>query len=210
MERKLSGRRGFRSLFVEPYRQIKLGLMFVVVNFVFSILIFGVFGYYFFDVYQTLMTYFHLSPGQGTQILEKLSIPLFVAAGLMVLFIVITIFVSVMYTHAIYGPLVSIHRFLDDLLSGSSMGSLSLRESDQLKDLAMKLNKLAERMGEQRKSPMVAVHKFLDTLIEGGEPEPLSLRESDQLQDLVAKLNKISLLVKGVEKKQTKVIDKTF
>ena len=36
---KQSGRRrGFKSWFVEPYRQVKLGLLFIVVNLVFSAL----------------------------------------------------------------------------------------------------------------------------------------------------------------------------
>ena len=184
-------RRRFLSIFIEPYRQIKLGLMFLILNFIFSLAVWGVFGYYLLDVYNTMKIYFGLSAGQASQVLGKFSIPIWTTAGLIAFFVVLTLFVSVKYTHAIYGPLVSIHRFLDDVLGGKPVKSLILRESDQLQDLAKKLNFVAERMGDQRKAPMVAIYKYLDDLIHGEQPAPLRLRESDQLAELIEKLNQI-------------------
>lgn len=136
-------RRGFQSWFVEPYRQIKLGLVFLLLNLFFVLLLFSVLGYYFWDVYRALTVYFYLSPDQGREIFDKLSIPLWSVFGLLVLFVIATILVSVRYTHRIYGPLVSIHRFLDDLIQGKVSESLSLRESDQLQGLATRLNEVA-------------------------------------------------------------------
>ncbi len=189
-------RRGFTSWFVEPYRQVKLGLVFLVVNFVFSVLIFGVFGYYLWDVYQAIVGYFELSGPQGGEILDKLAIPLIWGAALMLVFIVTTILVSVKYTHAIYGPLVSIHRYLDDLLEEKRVSPLTLRESDQLQDLAQKLNLVAERyLVDQRQSSLVPVHRFIDELLQGEQPKPLEVRGSDHLRDLVNKLNKLADVV---------------
>lgn len=189
-------RRRFTSWFVEPYRQVKLGLMFLIVNLVFSFLILGVFGFYLWDVYQAIVVYFQLSGAQGLEIMGKLTYPLIWGTALMVLFIGTTLLVSVRYTHAIYGPLVSIHRYLDDLLNQRRVQPLNLRESDQLKDLADRLNLLAERyISDQRHAPMVPIHRFLDDLIQGRQPKPLELRDTDQFKDLVGKLNKVADMV---------------
>ena len=191
-------RRGFKSWFVEPYRQVKLGLLFLVLNLLFSALILSVFGYYIWDVYQAVATYFQLSGDQGGQILEKMQTPLIAGIVLIAVFMVSTILISVRYTHAIYGPLVSIHRFLDDTLEGRVARPLQLRESDQLKELAVKLNQVGERLSDHRRSGVLQpVYKFLDELLAGRRPEPLHIRESDQLSELASKLNRLRDQYKG-------------
>lgn len=186
-------RRGFKSWFVEPYRQVKLGLLFIVVNLIFSALFLGVFGYYVYDIYQSILTYFELSNVQAPEIAGKFYIPVIVGAGLILIFITITIMLSVKYTHRIYGPLVSIRRFLDDLADGRRPSQLQLRESDQLKELADRLNAIGERLGDGRlQAPLMAVHRYLDDLTQGKKPEPLSLRDSDNLAELAEKLNKLA------------------
>jgi signal transduction histidine kinase len=98
----------------------------------------------------------------------------------------------VRYTHEIYGPLVSIHRYLDDVLSGRTPSPIQLRESDQLKDLATKLNKVAERVGtDQRAGPLTAIHRYVDELVEGKNPSPIKLRDTDYFGELAEKLNKL-------------------
>ncbi|MCI5129819.1 MAG: hypothetical protein D3907_15345 [Candidatus Electrothrix sp. AUS3] len=103
---------------MEPYRQVKIGLIFLLLNLIFSVLILGVFGYYTFDIYSTMSAVFKLTPTEGQQILAKFQIPVIMGSVLMVVFVFATLIVSVKYTHQIYGPLVSIQRFLDDLLTG--------------------------------------------------------------------------------------------
>lgn len=191
---KQSGRRrGFKSWFVEPYRQVKLGLLFIVVNLIFSALILGVFGYYTWDMYQSIVTYFEISNVQQPEIAGKFWIPAIAGFCLIVFFVVLTIMISVKYTHQIYGPLVSIRRFIDDLAVGKAPKALKLRESDQLKELATRLNAIGERMIDGRiQAPLVPIHNFLDTLLEGDDPEKLNLRDSDNLAELAEKLNKLA------------------
>ena len=93
------GRRGgFGSMLVEPYVQIRLGLMMVLLN-----------------------------------------------------LIGMTFFVIVKYTHKIYGPLISIYRFLDDLIDDKQPAPLKLRESDELGDLVVRLNKIVEKFQNQNR-----------------------------------------------------------
>lgn len=187
-----SRRRGFQSWFVEPYKQVRLGLMFLLVNFCFSILIIGVFGYYVYDIYDAVVTYFKLSGSESAVTLQKFAVPIAIGGALILLFIVTTIMVSVRYTHEIYGPLVSIHRYLDDVLAGRTPTPIHLRESDQLQDLANKLNSIAERVAtDQRAGPLVAIHRYLDELLAGKNPAPIKLRDNDLFADLVAKINKL-------------------
>ena len=186
-------RRGFASWFVEPYKQVRLGIVVLMVNFLFAILILGVFGYYVWDMYQAVSVYFKLSEGESLVTMKKFAVPLLICGSLIVVFVVATILVSVRFTHEIYGPLVSIHRYLDDVLAGHVPQPIQLRESDQLKDLADKLNSVAERLAvDQRAGTMIAVYRFLDDLGEGRKPQPIKLRDNDRMTELVEKLNKLA------------------
>ena len=141
------GRRGgVRSKLVEPYFQIKLGLMFIVVNVIFSFLIGGAVYWVLSDVFAALKTYFQLTGGDATLTLGKLSTPMIIIGSTVVLFVATTFYVAVHYTHKIYGPLVSINRFVDELLEERVPSKLALRDGDELQDLAAKLNELADKM----------------------------------------------------------------
>jgi hypothetical protein len=186
-------RRGFRSLLVEPFEQVKLGLLFLLVNTLFAVLMLGTFGWYVWDIYKAVSVYFQLSHQESELALAKFYLPVGMIVGLVILFVATTLYVSIRYTHEIYGPLVSIHRFLDELLGGRKPPTINLRESDQLQDLAGKLNNVAERMmDDNRGGPMVAIHRFLDDLNAGRKPTPLALREGDHYRELATKLNTLS------------------
>lgn len=137
-------RKGVQSILVEPYRQVRLGLLFVVLNVLFSLIVLSVFGYYVNDIFQSITHYFELSGQDSVITYSKLTVPIVVASVLLVLFIALTIFISVKYTHKIYGPLVSINRFLDEVLEGKKPQPIQLRDGDQLQDLAEKLNRMID------------------------------------------------------------------
>lgn len=196
---KQSGRRrGFVSWFVEPYRQVKLGLIFLLLNFLFAGLTIGIFGYYIWDISQTLTAYFQLSSDQSNEILMKFQTPVMAGGILMMVFVISSILVSVRYTHQIYGPLVSIHRFMDEYLEGETVQPLILRESDQLQELAEKLNQMMYlNPNDRRASNMRPIFHFIDTLLEGGNPEPLTIREGDQFQALAERVNRMAQRLQG-------------
>ena len=183
-------RRGFKSWFVEPYRQVQLGMMFVIVNVLFSILFFVVFGYYLWDVYISLSQYFTLSALEGSQTAGKFMVPAVVGCILIIFFIITTILVSVRYTHRIYGPLISINRYLDSLLTGSTPEPLKLRPSDQLHDLATKLNQIGESiLTDGQQSAIMTICNHLDKVVDGSTNEHLELRTPSRLNELVSRIN---------------------
>jgi ABC-type multidrug transport system fused ATPase/permease subunit len=142
----IQGRRGgVRSKLVEPYFQIKLGLMFIIVNLLFSVLFAGVVWWVLSDVFAAVKTYFDLTGGDAALTMGKLSTPLILVGMLVLAFVATTFYVAVHYTHKIYGPLVSINRFIDEMVEGRSPSKLALRDGDELQDLVLKLNILADK-----------------------------------------------------------------
>ncbi len=134
-----------RSKLVEPYFQIKLGLMFIIVNLLFSVLFAGVVWWVLSDVFAAVKTYFDLTGGDAALTMGKLSTPLILVGVLVLAFVATTFYVAVHYTHKIYGPLVSINRFIDEMVEGRSPSKLALRDGDELQDLVLKLNILADK-----------------------------------------------------------------
>jgi hypothetical protein len=186
-------RRGFKSWFVEPYRQVKLGLLFLILNLAFAGAIFGIFGYYIYDIFESLQVYFKLTNDQSSEILTKFQTPVLAGAILILLFVLISILVAVRYTHQIYGPLVSIHRFLDEYLEGATVTPLALRESDQLKELAEKLNLLVSLQPNEKRQPNLRpIYAYLDEILAGKMPAPIRARESDAFYGLIERLNKLA------------------
>src|SRR5690606_19825503 len=86
-----SRRRGFASWFVEPYKQVRLGLIFLLINFAFAGLIFAVFGYYVLDMYETVAHYFKLSGHESQVTLDKFKLPMMIGGALMIFFVLTTI-----------------------------------------------------------------------------------------------------------------------
>lgn len=186
-------RRGLKSWFVEPYHQVRLGIWFLLINCIFGGLIFAVYSYYVIEVYQAVTMYFQISGTESNEVFAKFRVPLAVGVALIATFILTTILVSVRMTHGFYGPLVSIHRFLDELLGGGSPSPIQLRDSDQLQDLATKLNRIPREMvsfGAERHH-LLAIQRHLNQLLEGQESQ---LEGSDQdllLADIAKKIRKL-------------------
>jgi len=146
----VKGRRGgFGSLLVEPYVQVRLGLMIALLNLIFAVVITLVFGFYLWDVFKAMETYFQLNQTESLLTWSKFVWPLIAGGVLVATFIVMTFFIIVKYTHKIYGPLISIYRFLDDLIEDKNPSPLKLRESDELGDLVERLNKIYEKYHKQ-------------------------------------------------------------
>jgi signal transduction histidine kinase len=143
---KIAGRRGgVASKLVEPYFQIKLGLMFVIVNLLFSAMIAAVMYWVVSDIFVAIKTYFTLIGNDAAFTQEKLRTPLLLIVGMILTFIVVTFYIAIHYTHKIYGPLVSINRFVDDMVDGKAPRRLTLRDGDELTELVTKLNILADK-----------------------------------------------------------------
>src|SRR5690606_20563446 len=96
--------------------------------------------------------------------------PVTIGALLLVAFIVATLYLSVRYTHQIYGPLISIRRFIDDLVESKDPEPIRLRQSDQLHDLVGRLNQLCGRgFHDTQKRSIENLVRFVENLLHGYE-----------------------------------------
>lgn len=187
-------RRG--GVLIEPYKQLRFGVMFLVINLIFSLLVFAVFGYYLWEIYETLSVYFKLDESQSIITLAKLGQPAMIGVVLIILFIGVTLAVSARYTHQIYGPMVSIRRFLDELIAGKKPKPLNLRVSDQFQELAEKLNTIAnicsgESAGINGESEQ-KVLASLNLLMKGEAAPSIDVSQQDPLYSIAMKLNELA------------------
>ena len=183
-------RRG--AVLIEPFKQLKFGLMFLLLNFVFAALVLTIFGYYLWDIYQALIRYFQLDEAQSLVTMDKLEAPFMAAILLLVLFILTTLLFSVHYTHRIYGPLVSIRRFLDQMLRGENPEPMQIRSRDQLQDLVGRLNAVAQQQAKfQKMGSIAAVNQYIEALIQETPPQTLQVAKSDPLHEVVVQLERL-------------------
>ncbi len=70
-------------------------------------------------------------------------------AGVYILYAILLLVLVFKLTHRYYGPLVAVKRFLNILIEGEYSSRISLRKNDELKDIAAKLNELAQALEEK-------------------------------------------------------------
>ena len=179
---------------IEPYKQLRFGITFLWLNLLFSTAIIALFGSYLWDIYSALSEYFKMDKAQSEVILMKLAIPAALGIFLIFIFIIMTLVASTRYTHQIYGPLVSIKRFLDELLIGKNPTPIKLRETDQLKDLVSRLNKLSDQLNASKtiNHSHDEVLNCIDGLIKGKVVKEILVEDGDPNEELAKKLNKLA------------------
>ena len=185
-------RRG--KVLLEPYKQLRFGMVFIGLNLLFSLLMTGVFSYFMYDMFAAISSYFRLSGAESAMTMEKFMTPLGVSLGIFLAFIVSTLVLSARYTHQFYGPMVSIKRFLDQIIEGGRPAPIKLRANDQLQDLVSRLNTIAslDRQIVNQRS-LSEILRFLDDLIAGRKPAPLTTGKEDPLEPIATKLNNLPM-----------------
>lgn len=142
-------RRRWWGYFVEPYRQIRISLVFVALNIVFALLLFGVMGYYFLDVYKSIAFAFSFTPEDSQQVIQKLKWPILAGGGILIVFAFLTFILAARYTHSLYGPLVALRRHVEALSQGVPVPPLELRQGDEFGELANGINRLTQQWGRE-------------------------------------------------------------
>jgi hypothetical protein len=141
--------RSLRSLVIEPFQQVKLGVYVVAVSLVFMALAGYVFHRSFNEQYQNVMKIFSVTdPDMQWQVLNNdiYKSNLKILIGLLLGFISSMLFVVFRMTHKYYGPLVSVERFSDMISQGKYFERVQVRKGDELGRLAGKLNAMAAEL----------------------------------------------------------------
>lgn len=143
----LRPRRNLRSLVIEPFKQIKLGLYVMAIALAFVGLSALMFITAFTEQYQHVMRIFNVvDPNLKWELVTN---DVFYTnavriGGLFAAFIATLFYVVFRITHRYYGPLVSIERFVEDFTRGDYHLRCKIREKDELHSLVNKLNEMAE------------------------------------------------------------------
>ena len=141
--------RKLSRLLIEPFKQIRFGVYIILICIGFVGASAWLFMSTWSEQYQHVMDLFaNMDEEAKTAFLRDdifhsniLKLIAFFVVFLVVMFL--TIF---NLTHRYYGPLVSIGRFLDQMVEGDYTARVSIRKKDELQDVARKLNTLAESL----------------------------------------------------------------
>ena len=139
-------RRSLRAYLVEPFQQIRFGMHVIAVSLIFTALFSFLTYRAFAEQYSQVIEIFSV-----TETSDLITNDIFLRNGLLIGgallgFCATMMFVVVRRTHKMYGPMVSIMRFLGELQKGNYAVRIHVREKDDFKALVSKLNELAETL----------------------------------------------------------------
>jgi len=139
-------RRTVKTLLVEPFMQIRFGLYVAIVAIGFV----GLFAWFFLSAfteqYKQVAEIFDVADFNAllkNSVFIKNTITL---GGLLIGFLGILLWVIFSRTHRMYGPMVNILKFLDELRVGNYTARIKVRENDDFQRLVVSLNLLAENL----------------------------------------------------------------
>jgi HAMP domain-containing protein len=147
-------KRTWATILIEPFKQIKMGLYVLAVCIGFVLLAGALFVAGFWEQYKHVMTIFNVvDPNLQWELVTNrvFYINTIRMAVLFASFIGLLMAVVFRMTHRIYGPLVSIERFVEQIADGQYDKRVKIRNKDELKRLVSKLNNMAERIEARQK-----------------------------------------------------------
>ena len=142
-------RRTFRSLFIEPFKQIKFGLSFLGLSSLFLLIMAYMIVSAFMAQYQQLMELYDVTDegAKYTLITNDVFMGNIIYLSFAYFFYIVVLFYTVFkITHRFYGPTVAINRFTKQMEEGNYAFRLNLRKGDELQNVAGYLNQMAETL----------------------------------------------------------------
>lgn len=145
-------RRTLRAYLVEPFKQIRFGLHVVAVSLGFTGLLGWLFVRAFREQYQQVVDIFEVTETVDLMANDVFVRNAFLIGGTLAAFCGVMMFVVIRRTHKMYGPMVSIMRFLGELSRGNYAVRIHIRERDDFQNLVGRLNDLAETLHKRHGS----------------------------------------------------------
>ena len=145
----MRSKRKLSSTLIEPFKQIKIGVYVMGVSILFLFLVGFLFISSFVEQYKHVMEIFNVVNPQNQWELVVNDVFL---KNIIKLAITLSVYILVLFTiifkmtHRIYGPLVSIERFVEEVSKGNYEKKVLIRKGDELERLVAKLNDMAEQL----------------------------------------------------------------
>jgi signal transduction histidine kinase len=171
-------RRTFRAYLVEPFKQIRFGLHVVFVSLLFSALFAYVFLWAFLQQYQQVFEWFSVIEAESKAAMLDNEVFIrngYILAATILAFVITTLYVVVRRTHRMYGPMISMMRFVAELKKGNYAVRIHIRERDDFHNFVAELNALAETLQARHGVPAISngeqgmdgLDKRLDSIEDG-------------------------------------------
>lgn len=171
-------RRTFRAYLVEPFKQIRFGLHVVFVSLLFSALFAYFFLRAFLEQHQQVFEWFNVIDAESRTAMLDNEVFIrngYIGAVIIIAFVLSTLYVVVRRTHRMYGPIISMMRFVAELKKGNYAVRINIRERDDFHNFVAELNALAESLQSRHGVPTVSdreqgldgLDKRLDSIEDG-------------------------------------------
>jgi methyl-accepting chemotaxis protein len=141
-----------KTIMVQPWRQLRLPLMLLVVTGIFAAG-FAANAYFAFERMATVVLEETGAPESWKAVLQaQTGSFLLVSAAIGILYVLTTVVLSVVEAHRMVGPTVAFRRHVEALKNGDFSSRVVLRKGDAFRELAHELNDLAELLELNDKS----------------------------------------------------------
>ena len=144
--------RNIRTILVEPFKQIKLGLYVISITIAFVCVTAFLFVSAFTEQYQHVVEIFKVvNPKFQWELATNDIYYSNISKLLSVLLVFIVVLFAVLFrlTHKYYGPLVSVQRFISEISRGNYGSRIVIRKGDELKELVKSLNAMAQDLQDR-------------------------------------------------------------
>jgi len=152
-------KRRLRNILIEPFKQIKIGINFIILNMLFGVISAGAFYYFIHDYYQVVFNMFKLIklPPEMSMALAKQAnniqfSAIVILATVCLTFILITFLFVLRWTHRMYGPISSINKQLEKAIQDQDIAWIELRKNDEFQETARLVNLLLNQTEKVKSS----------------------------------------------------------
>lgn len=146
-------RRSVRAYLIEPFQQIHFGLYVSGVSIVFCLVIAGLVFRAFSEQYQQVVQIFEVADFMALLTNDVFIKNAYIIGGTLLAFVAVMTAVVIQRTHRMYGPMVSIQRFVIEIARGNYAVRIKIRKKDDFQKLTEALNSMAEALHQRHGSP---------------------------------------------------------
>lgn len=142
-------RRRFKNLLIKPELQLRLPLYLLLVTIIFAVSCWIVLHVAFDGLYEFAFEQGNIGEQVGDVLRHHIRVVLTVFTLLAIMYVLLTIGLSVAYLHKLIGPAVAFKRHIRALSDGTYSSRIMLRQNDAFGKMAVELNELAEALDKE-------------------------------------------------------------
>jgi hypothetical protein len=143
-------KRSLRNLLINGEAQSNLFYWFLALSAFFAITLGVVIFLGMEDFFSQVMAASQLEEELGKSFIENWNQTKYLLLGFLIVYVSGVGALTITYTHRLVGPMVSFKKHLDELIKGNYSTRIHLREKDYFRDIAGKLNELAEKLESKK------------------------------------------------------------